>query len=215
MTQPGIRPRRFSPALVLMLVATVVVAGLYGWARFRVAGGAPLPVIGQVTGFALTNQTGRLVTSESLLGQVWVGNLIFTRCPGPCLKLTRNLAELQRRLSANLPVRLITLTADPEYDSTEVLHEYAVRAGADPRRWHFLTGDRAEINRVAMTQLLLSVQETDPAEREDERDLYLHSTKWVLVDRDGQLRAVYEGTAPASIRLAERDIRRLLRERPS
>jgi len=208
-----IRSRRVGPALALLLIATVVVAALYGWVRFRAGDRAPLPVLGQVTSIALTNQTGRLVTLESLRGHVWVADLIFTRCPGPCLKLTRNLAELQRRLPADLPVLLITLTADPEFDTPEVLSEYAARTGADLRRWHFLTGNRTNINRLATGQLLLSVQETDPAEREDENDLYLHSTKWVLVDRQGRLRAVYEGTDPASVRSTERDIRRLLRER--
>lgn len=210
-----IRSRRVGPALVLMLIATVVVAALYGWVRFRAGDRAPLPVLGQVTSITLTNQNGRLVTLESLLGRVWVADLIFTRCPGPCLKLTRNLAELQRRLPSDLPVLLITLTADPEFDTPEVLNEYAVRVGADSRRWHFLTGNRADINRLATGQLMLSVQETDPSAREDENDLYLHSTKWVLVDRKGRIRAVYEGTDPASVRATERAIRRLVREQPA
>ena len=201
--------------LLLLVGATVAILGTYGWVRFRSGPSQPLPIIGRVTGFALTNQFEQPVGAADLQDRVWVADLIFTRCPGPCLKLTRNLVSLQRQLAPRLPVRFVSLTADPEFDTAEVLRAYAERFGADTGRWDFLTGPRAEINRLASEQLLLAVQEKPPAERETEEDLYLHSTKWVLIDTAGQIRAVYEGTDPGSIRNAERDIRQLLRERSS
>jgi protein SCO1/2 len=164
-----------------------------------------------VEGFRFTNQLGEVFDTRSLAGRPWVADLIFTRCPGPCLKLTRNLAELQRQTGGR-PVQFLSLTADPEFDTPSVLRAYAARFGADPARWQFLTGPRVEINRVAMQQLLLAVEEKDPAQRESENDLYLHSTKWVLVDGEGRLRSVHEGTDPGSVSAVLRDLKALERE---
>jgi protein SCO1 len=207
-------PSKFNRWLVaVLLTVSALVLGAFFLLRAQQGRGASLPVFGQVTGFVLTNQAGQVFDSSRLGGQVWVANLIFTRCPGPCPKLTQHFALLQSQLGAREPVRLVTLTADPEHDTPPVLEEYGRRFGADFRRWDFLTGLRADINRVAMRQLLLAVEEKPPAERETDLDLYLHSTKWVLVDGAGRLRGVYEGTEPAAAEAAARDIRRLLRER--
>ena len=41
-----------------------------------------------------------------------------------------------------------SITIDPEHDTVEVLREYAQRFGVDGERWKFLTGDKAEIDRI-------------------------------------------------------------------
>jgi cytochrome oxidase Cu insertion factor (SCO1/SenC/PrrC family) len=41
------------------------------------------------------------------------------------------------RLSARDKVRLVSLTADPEHDTVEVLRTYGERFEADAKRWHF------------------------------------------------------------------------------
>ncbi len=97
----------------------------------------PLPVIGQITGFTLTNQDNAAVSLADLRGKVWVADVVFTRCAGPCPRMTHQLAELQSALPANQPVRLVTLTSDPEYDTPPVLKKYAARFGADSNRWMF------------------------------------------------------------------------------
>lgn len=201
------------PSLALALLGglTAAVVVLFLVASTRGAGAVPLPVLGTVEAFRLTNQLGRPFDTASLRGRPWVADLIFTRCPGPCVRMTRNLAALQARAEGR-GLALITLTADPEHDQAPVLEAYGRKLGADFRSWQFLTGARAEINRVAMRQLLLAVEEKEPAQRESEDDLYLHSTKWVLVDGAGRLRAAYEGTEPESIRAVLRDLKSLERE---
>jgi protein SCO1/2 len=169
-------------------------------------------VYGQVTGFSLTNQLGETVTVDSLSGEPWVADLIFTRCPGPCARLTRRMSELQQALSGEEGVRLVSITADPEYDSPEVLRTYAERFGARAERWWFLTGPRTGIQDLVTRQLLLVLQEKAPEERESETDLFLHSTRFVLVDGEGRLRGIYDGDEPASRPLILADLERLRRE---
>lgn len=157
-----------------------------------------LPVIGQVKDFALTNQLNQPVSLSHLAGKIWVGNVIFTRCPGPCAKLTREMAQLQKLLPKDPTVQLVTLTADPDFDTPKVLQAYGKNFGADETNWMLLTGPKPVLYRLAINDLLLAVSEKPVNEREFDNDLFVHSTKFVLVDKHGRIRGVFEGTDPVA-----------------
>jgi protein SCO1 len=170
-----------------------------------------LPVIHQVHGFTLTNQVGTAVSLADLNGKVWVANVIFSRCPTQCRKLSRQM----QRVQAELPARahLVSLTADPSYDSAPVLQRYGEQYQTDPQRWWFLTGSKTEVYRVAVEDLKFSVLESgDPAPAKLE-DLFIHSTSYSVVDRRGRLRAVVQGEAPDAEHQILDAVRRLLTER--
>jgi protein SCO1 len=152
----------------------------------------PLPVLGQVADFTLTNQAGQTVALADLRGKVWVADIIFTRCPGPCARMTRQMAEVQKDLPAASTARLVSLTTDPEFDTPEVLQKYATRFAADPARWHFLTGSKLGIASLAIDSLKLGTMEIPPDKRTNQDDLFVHSTVFILVDQRAQLRGVYE-----------------------
>ena len=174
----------------------------------------PLPVLGSVADFALTNQLGRVVTLSDLCGQVWLADIIFTRCPGTCAKMTREMSQLQSTLAPNDSVKFLSLTADPEHDTPEVLSEYAKKFGAAPERWLFLTGKKLDLYRLATKGLLLAVDEVKADERTSPNDLFLHSTQFVVVDKQGRVRAGFDGTEPASRQKIVEAIQTLLREDP-
>jgi protein SCO1/2 len=106
--------------------------------------------------------------------------------------MTQRMKELQEALPARSTAKLVTLTTDPGFDTPVVLKSYAERFAADPARWMFLTGSKEEIVRVAVDGLKLIAVENSPEERADPADLFIHSTTFVVVDRAGQLRGVYE-----------------------
>ncbi|MGA4643211.1 SCO family protein [Limisphaera sp. 4302-co] len=152
----------------------------------------PLPVLGTVPDFVLTNQSGIAVTRADLRGHPWVADIIFTRCAGPCPILTRRMKMLQDALPADRPVRLVTLTTDPAYDTPEVLRRYGEKFGADFRRWWFLTGAPEQIARLAVDGLKLTALEIPEEQRSHPAELFIHSTTFVLVDGQGRLRASFE-----------------------
>jgi cytochrome oxidase Cu insertion factor (SCO1/SenC/PrrC family) len=177
-----------------------------------------MPVLGQIADFTLTNQLGQEVTLGSLRGHPWVADVIFTRCAGPCLKMSKQMMELQRALPANSQARLVTLTTDPEYDTPQILKIYSERFQADTNRWMFLTGPKPAVQSVIRDSLKLTAVEKGPTERDTPVDLFIHSTIFVLVDKKGQLRGIYEttgeGVDPSQVQqqlLA--GLRRLERER--
>jgi protein SCO1 len=173
-----------------------------------------LPIITPgLPAFTLTNQFGRRVTPADLSDQVVVVDIVFTRCAGPCPQMTRRMSELQRQMPANLPVKLITVTTDPEFDTPEVLKRYAERFNADANRWWFLTGDKSEIARLARGGLKLVAQETKPEERESDADLFIHSTVFVLLDKQGRLRTSFESTEADFNQRVISAVRRLANEK--
>ena len=179
----------------LALVGLTLLAALL-FARFasRSGPGQLLPLYGQIADFGLTNQDGRAVSLADLRGQVWVADIIFTRCPGPCLKMTKQMKALQDALPPDSPTKLVTLTTDADFDTPPVLKAYAKRFEADPQRWMFLTGTKRGIANLAIDSLKLTAIEKKPEERESPQDLFVHSTIFVIADKRGQLRGVFETT---------------------
>ena len=187
----------YIPWLVWSGLGAVIIAIVvsFVWAEVRkreLAIDKPLMNLGQVSEFTLTNQLGRAITREDLLGSVWIADIIFTRCPGPCVSMTRRMQELQEALPKDLPVKLISLTTDPVYDSPDILNAYAKRFNADSDRWWFLTGPKPEVVGMAVDSLKLVMMDKDESERESVHDLYIHSTLLVVVDAKGHLRATFE-----------------------
>src|SRR5450631_1242868 len=109
----------------------------------------PLPVLGQIADFTLINQNGQATTLADLSNHVWVADIIFTRCAGPCPRMTAQMKSLQDHLPKTSGARLVTLTTDPDFDSPAVLKKYGERFGADFNRWTFLTGTKSEIAALA------------------------------------------------------------------
>ena len=156
--------------------------------------GKPLPVYGTIGEFNLTNQFGLPITLADLRGHVWVADIIFTRCAGPCLKMSRQMKEIQDSLSPGSKVKLVSLTTDPRFDLPPVLNAYAQRFGADSNRWTFLTGPPAETANLSSNSLKLTAMEKKPEERDTAADLFIHSTVFLIVDKQAQLRGSFETT---------------------
>lgn len=186
-----------------------VIAGVYFAQRTT----KPLKVLRHLPSFTLTNQLNQPVSLATLRGDVWLANIIFTRCPGPCARMTKQFGEIQRALNNEESFKLVSLTADPSYDTTSVLKEYGTRAGADFSKWHFLTGHKEDIYRLALEGLMLAIQEKKPDEKLSDEDLFIHSTLFVLVDKRGNVRSFYESTDEGVHERILSDAKQLLRER--
>jgi cytochrome oxidase Cu insertion factor (SCO1/SenC/PrrC family) len=145
-----------------------------------------------VADFALTDQEGRPVRQQDLLGKVWVASFIFTRCTTQCPQISGTLARLQRELEEQDDVLLVSFSVDPEHDTRQVLKEYAGHYGADPRRWLLLTGDREQIYRLTRASFKLAVEQNQGTARTPGNEV-THSTKLAVVDRRGRIRSLFDG----------------------
>lgn len=188
-----------------LVAALLVVAGAAVWQMVR--GAEPPPVLGEVPDFALINRDGQPVRRADLAGAPWVADFIFTRCGAACPMMSLRMARLERELPADLGVRFVSFSVDPEYDTPKVLQEYAESFGA-PGRWLFLTGDKQEIYRLSKEGFKLAVDDTTPV---NEDEPILHSTRFVLVDGDGRIRGYYEAFDEEAVKKLTADVEVLAR----
>jgi protein SCO1/2 len=168
----------------------------------------PVPEYGHVPAFQLTNQNGQPFGSANLAKKIWIADFIFTSCPGPCPLISSRMSELQKPLEKT-DVHLVSFTVDPEKDTPEVLRNYADKLGAKPAQWDFLTGPKATIYDLSKSGFKLAVEDGS-----QELGTPVHSTRMVLVDRHGQIRGYYDGTAADAVTKLLADTSHLLREQP-
>jgi protein SCO1 len=155
--------------------------------------------------FTFTERSGRKVTKADLLGHPWLVSFIFTRCAGPCPKVSGRMADLQRLL-AGTDVKLVTLTVDPDFDKPDVLNRYAQAFGADANRWLYLTGDKDKTYRLINESFKMPVKETTGADREPGYEV-LHSVNILRVNEKGVVVAKYNALVDADIVRLEHDLR--------
>jgi protein SCO1/2 len=175
----------------------------------------PLPSFTAVPPFALTAQDGRLVTRDDYAGRVWIADFVFTNCPGPCPMLTSHMREVQDLLEErSLDVPLVSFSVDPETDTPEVLTDYGKTFGADFSRWTFLTGDKQEIYDLILHGFLLAVSDgAVSADYSAGPGIITHSTRFALIDKEGQVRGYYHGEEATVAAEIVADAQRLLTER--
>ena len=147
-----------------------------------------------LTDAQFVDQNGMPTSLSAYRGHRVAMTFIYTRCPLPefCPLMDRNFAAVQKTLvstPALADVRLVTMTLDPAFDTPAVLKPYALRRGADPKIWSFLTGEPAEINRFG-TQLGIYV-EHNPQSAID----ITHNLRTVVIDPDGRLVKVHNGNS--------------------
>ena len=140
------------------------------------------PVGEKIADFALTDQTGKPMHLSDFLGKILVVDFIYTRCPLPdvCPRLSANFASLSKKMP---DVEFLSITIDPQYDTPEVLTEYAKRwqAGAS---WRFLTGTGEQVREVAEVFGLVYWPEEGSI---------THTVATAVIGRDGTLRAQIDG----------------------
>ena len=169
-----------------------------------------LPDLGTVPDFQLTERSGNTFSRTDLAGSVWVADFIFTRCPGLCPLLSTRMAALQQQLLnlAGRPVRLVSFSVDPEWDTPERLRAYADRYHANPDQWVFLTGPTQTMLQLITQGFHLGVE---PAPAGSQQPI-IHSDRLVLVDPSFRIRGYYRGSEQEDFHKLQQDIGVLLHE---
>lgn len=206
------RPPRLLMFSLSMLAAAAACTAMFAWSRLHarpsdraddpgIAGVAPAAaprsgppeVQGELPDFTLTAHTGEPISRKDMLGKVWVADFFFIACAQGCPIMNSRMAELQGHLNAEqksgdaayADVGLLSITVNPGADDLSALRNYARNYGAGPR-WTFATGDRDVIRKIAFEGFKVSSVE----------DINMHSTRLLLVDRQGRVRGRYAVVPP-------------------
>lgn len=158
--------------------------------------------------FKLTDQNGTLVSTEDVKGKIYLANFFFTSCKGICPKMTQNIKKVYDHFQGNDQVAFLSYSVTPEIDSIAKLRQFASANGIKGTQWHLLTGNVTEIYNLARKGYF--VEEADGLSKDSTE--FLHTENIVLVDGDGHLRGLYNGTLPVEAERMITDINLLLKE---
>ena len=165
----------------------------------------------------LVNQLGDSVSLYDIQNRMIVVDFFFTHCPSICPVMTKNMAKLQqsfahltdgRRIIDSSVVRFLSFSIDPERDSFPVLKKYADKFGVNHDNWWMLTGPKKEIYDFALNELKLGLQDGEGVDT-----AFIHSQKFILLDREYVVRGYYDGLDTLSLAHLAKDIGLLMMER--
>lgn len=151
----------------------------------------------RIAPFALTTQTGDTLRDTDLQGRVHVASFLFTRCTDVCPRMVQQLSKVQTAIGQADDVRLVSYSVTPDLDTPAVLATFGRQHGIDPARWALLTGPAGAIYDLARTSYF--ADDPRPVPSTSGAPQFLHTEKVLLVDGEGHLRGVYNGTLPFDI----------------
>ena len=154
----------------------------------------------KIADFKLINQNGEIVTQDDYKDKIYVTDFFFTICPGPCPIMTNNIGKLQEVFEQDDDIKFLSLSVTPEMDSVPVLREYANRHEVIDSKWNITTGDKKHIYELARKSYFAVVDEGDGGLQD-----FIHTPNFVLVDKQRQIRGIYDGTN-------DKDIKRLIKD---
>jgi protein SCO1/2 len=187
---------------LLLLLLVGVVYGAYKLRQYTDSQeGTPQPAPATsgfaVGDFSLHEVSGKPFHARDMRGKVWVASFFFADCPSLCIQTNNKIADLLKEDLKDLPVTFVSITVDPRKDTPERLADYATKfnSGIDAERWLFLTDEKGSaeaIKKVCESVKLAYGHQT-------------HSDRLVLIDQQGVVQGMYQGTI-------EGDVKRLVQK---
>lgn len=156
--------------------------------------------------FEYLNQDSVMIKSEDLKGKIWITDFFFTRCPSICPPMTSNMKRLNENTKdLDEHVQFFSFSIDPDRDNPSTLRNYISSYSIHDDNWYFFTGDEEETH-------LLAKEFFNGAERNDEiAGGFGHTSYFAIVDTEGLVRGIYDGTNTDQVDQLEKDLRKLLK----
>jgi protein SCO1/2 len=178
-----------------------------------------LPVFGQkevverdtlyhtIAPFSFVDQDSMAITNQTFQDKIYVADFFFTSCRTICPIMKTQMLRVYEATSEMPDVLILSHTIDPEYDTVALLHDFAARLGVESSRWHFVTGVKDSIYKIAQTSYFATAMED-----KTEPDGFIHSGAFLLIDKKQRIRGKYDGTKEEDVNRLIADIKRLRRE---
>ena len=159
----------------------------------------------RIAEFAFVDQDSNMVTNQTFDGKIYVADFFFTSCPTICPVMKQQMLRVYEAFEEVEDVALLSHSIDPEYDTVALLKDYATRLGIETSKWHMVTGDKEKIYEMGETSYMVVANEDDTAPGG-----FIHSGAFLLIDKDRQIRGVYDGTKEEDVDLLIKDINWLI-----
>ena len=121
------------------------------------------------------------------------------------------MASLQEHYASDEEIQLLSHSVMPWYDTVEVLADYAKKHRINADKWNLVTGDKEAIYQLAREGYFADGDFEKTTATED----FIHTENFVLVDKKGFIRGVYNGTLALDMKRLQRHIAYLKNEKQS
>jgi protein SCO1 len=157
--------------------------------------------------FKFVDQDSSVVTNETFKEKIYVTDFFFTSCRTICPIMKTQMLRVYEKVKNDPEVMILSHTIDPEYDSVQLLHDFADRLGVKSSKWHFVTGEKDSIYDIAQKSYFSTAMEdaTEP-------DGFIHSGAFLLIDKQQRIRGKYDGTNEDDVNRLLEDIEQLKKE---
>lgn len=188
------------PVLVIILLSIVasftLFAGISWQKKYAV-----LPEFGKVDSFQLIDSDNTTFRSEDLRGKIWIANFVFSQCKGICPIMSKKMNELEEAFKKHDDLTLVSLTIDPANDTPELLQKFSEKYSQKKgKNRYYLTGNRDRIKSLLNKDFKLGFPENPQ----------IHTDRFVLIDRDMNIRGFYASSDPLLVFKVKRDASKLL-----
>lgn len=163
----------------------------------------------RIGAFSLVNQNGDSITLDDVKGKVFVAEYFFTTCGTICPKMTAQMTRVQKKFKGNDDFKILSFTVNPEVDSVKVMKAYAEKHGAVDDQWHFITGKKEDLYKLARNSFFV-LKPAEAANLGDAGSDFIHTNNFVLVDQELRIRGYYDGTSITEVNELMEDIQILL-----
>lgn len=157
--------------------------------------------------FQFVDQDSVLITNTTFKDKIYVADFFFTSCRTICPIMKTQMLRVYEKTKAMPDVLILSHTIDPEFDSVALLHDFAGRLGVESKYWHFVTGKKDSIYKIAQTSYFATAMED-----KKEPDGFIHSGAFLLIDKKGRIRGKYDGTLEGDVDRLITDIEQLRKE---
>ena len=175
-----------------------------------------LPIFGQrevvgtdtvyhtIAPFSFVDQDSAEITNTTFKDKIYVADFFFTSCRTICHIMKSQMLRVYEVTKDMPDVLLLSHTIDPEYDTVALLHDFAQRLEVESKKWHFVTGAKDSIYKIAQTSYFATAMED-----KSEPDGFIHSGAFLLIDKSGRIRGKYDGTKEEDVNRLIIDIKKL------
>ncbi len=160
-----------------------------------------------IASFHFVDQDSANVSNATFKDKIYVADFFFTSCRTICPIMKTQMLRVYEATQEMPDVLLLSHSIDPEYDTVALLHDFANRLGVESKRWHFVTGVKDSIFKIAQTSYFATAMED-----KTEPDGRIHSGAFLLIDKLGRIRGKYDGTKEEDVNRLIVDIKKLRNE---
>lgn len=159
-----------------------------------------------IDSFTLQNQYGNVVSSKEMTDdKIYVVDFFFVTCKTICPVMTSQMVKVHNAFKNDDEFAILSFSVTPDYDTAEVLYNYAENFGVNYSNWWFLTGNKKDIYKLARKNYFL-MKKTEVGAGDGGDSDFIHTNNFVLIDKEKRIRGYYDGTDKKSVNQLINDI---------